>query len=78
MLQYAFEHWGVRAVRLKTDRRNERSRAAIERIGGRLDGVIRAHSPGADGSLRDSAYYSIVESEWPEVDRALRARLAAG
>ncbi len=76
MLRHAFEAWGVRVVRLKTDRRNERSRAAIERIGGRLDGVIRAHSPGADGTIRDTAYYSIIETEWPEVDAALRARLA--
>jgi RimJ/RimL family protein N-acetyltransferase len=76
MLKHAFETWGVRVVRLKTDRRNERSRTAIERIGGKFDGVIRAHSPGADGTMRDSAYYSIVESEWPGVDAALRARLS--
>ena len=75
MLRHAFERWGVRCVRLKTDRRNERSRAAIERIGGKFDGIIRAHSPGADGSLRDSAYFSILESEWPQVDAGLRARL---
>lgn len=76
MLKHAFETWGVRVVRLKTDRRNERSRTAIERIGGKFDGVIRAHSPGADGTMRDSAYYSIVESEWPGVDAELRARLS--
>jgi len=75
MLRHAFETWGVRCVRLKTDRRNERSRAAIERIGGKLDGVIRAHSPGADGTLRDSAYFSILAAEWPAVDAGLRARL---
>ena len=75
MLRHAFETWRVRCVRLKTDRRNERSRAAIERIGGKFDGIIRAHSPGADGTMRDSAYFSIIESEWPEADRALRAGL---
>lgn len=75
MLRHAFETWDVRCVRLKTDRRNERSRAAIERIGGKFDGILRAHSPGADGTMRDSAYFSIIESEWPDVDRALRARL---
>ncbi len=75
MLRHAFETWEVRCVRLKTDRRNERSRAAIERIGGRFDGILRAHSPGADGTMRDSAYFSIIESEWPDVDRALLARL---
>ena len=76
MLRHAFEQWQVRVVRLKTDRRNARSRAAIERIGGRLDGVIRAQAVGADGVLRDSAFYSIVESEWPGVRAALEARLA--
>jgi RimJ/RimL family protein N-acetyltransferase len=75
MLRHAFETWRVHCVRLKTDRRNERSRAAIERIGGRFDGIIRAHSPGADGSLRDSAYFSILAEEWPEVERGLCARL---
>jgi RimJ/RimL family protein N-acetyltransferase len=76
MLRHAFEEWQVRVVRLKTDRRNARSRAAIERIGGRLDGVIRAQAVGADGALRDSAFYSIVESEWPAVRAGLEARLA--
>lgn len=76
MLRHAFEQWQVQVVRLKTDRRNARSRAAIERIGGRLDGVIRAQAVGADGVLRDSAFYSIVESEWPGVRAALEARLA--
>lgn len=76
MLRHAFELWQVKVVRLKTDRRNARSRAAIERIGGRLDGVIRAQAVGADGVLRDSAFYSIVESEWPGVRAALEARLA--
>ncbi len=76
MLRHAFEQWQVSVVRLKTDRRNARSRAAIERIGGRLDGVIRAHAVGADGVLRDSAFYSIVESEWPAVRAGLEARLA--
>lgn len=75
MLGHAFETWKVRCVRLKTDRRNERSRAAIERIGGKFDGVIRAHSPGTDGTLRDSAYFSLLESEWPEVSRGLCDRL---
>lgn len=75
MLRHAFEELRVRVVRLKTDRRNERSRAAILRIGARFEGIIRAHSPGADGLMRDSAYFSIVESEWGAVDAALRERL---
>ena len=76
MLRYAFEELGVRVVRLNTDRRNVRSRAAIERIGGKLDGVLRANRAATDDTVRDSAAYSIIESEWPEVDAALRARLA--
>ncbi len=75
MLGQAFNAWGVRVVRLNTDRRNVRSRAAIERIGGTLDGVVRANRIATDGAVRDSAAYSIVESEWPAVEAALRARL---
>ena len=78
MLRHAFETWGVRVVRLKTDSRNERSRAAIQRIGCQFDGVIRAHSPGADGTLRDSAYYSMLDTGWPAAREALEARLARG
>jgi len=73
MLTHAFETWRVRRVSLKTDARNARSRRAIERLGARFDGVLRAHSPAADGGLRDTAFYSIVDAEWPEV----RARLTS-
>jgi RimJ/RimL family protein N-acetyltransferase len=76
MMRHAFETWRVKVVRLKTDSRNARSRAAIERIGCAFDGVIRAHSPGADGSFRDSAYYSMLETGWPAARAALEARLA--
>lgn len=76
MLGHAFETWHVAVVRLKTDRRNARSRAAIERIGGRLDGILRAHAIATDGQPRDSAYYSIIASEWPGVRTALVSRLA--
>lgn len=75
MLGHAFETWRVHVVRLKTDRRNERSRAAIERIGARLDGVIRAHQAASDGELRDTAFYSLIEAEWPAAKAALEARL---
>jgi len=78
MLRHAFEHWGVRVVRLKTDARNSRSRAAIERIGCQFDGILRAHSPGTDGALRDSAYYSMLDTGWPAAMAALEARLSAG
>ena len=76
MLRHAFETLRVHRVRLMTDRRNERSRRAIERVGGKLDGILRAHTPGTDGSIRDSAVYSIVEAEWPVVAAALEHRLA--
>ena len=75
MLTHAFETWRVKALRLKTDRRNERSRSAILRLGARFDGIIRAHSIGADGTLRDSAYFSILAEEWPAVRENLEARL---
>jgi N-acetyltransferase len=78
MLTHAFEVWRVRRVTLKTDARNARSRANIERIGGRLDGILRAHSPAWDGGVRDSAIYSILPAEWPAVRERLTARLARG
>jgi RimJ/RimL family protein N-acetyltransferase len=76
MLDHAFNTWGVRVVRWKTDRRNERSRAAIERLGARFDGILRAHSPGADGAVRDSAYFSMLAEEWPPAREGLLSRLA--
>ncbi len=76
MLRHAFETWRVLRVSLKTDARNARSRAAIERLGARFDGVLRAQSPAADGGLRDSAYFSILAAEWPDVKAGLQARLA--
>jgi N-acetyltransferase len=76
MLRHAFETWRVHRVRLVTDSRNVRSRAAIERIGGKLDGILRAHTPGSDGAIRDSAVYSLVEAEWPAIQVMLEARLA--
>ena len=76
MLAHAFETWHVHVVRLKTDRRNERSRAAIQRIGAKLDGIIRADRAANDGALRDTAFYSLVEAEWPGAKAALEARLA--
>jgi RimJ/RimL family protein N-acetyltransferase len=67
MLTHAFEVWQVLRVCLHTDIRNERSRAAIERIGGRFEGILRAHRMAADFIPRDSARYSILASEWPAV-----------
>ncbi len=76
MMTYAFEQWGVRAVRLLTDARNERSRAAIARLGCTLDGVLRADRPAADGTVRDSAVFSMLANEWPAHKASLIARLA--
>jgi RimJ/RimL family protein N-acetyltransferase len=75
MLIHAFDVWVVHRVALKTDERNARSRRAIERLGARLDGVRRADMPGQDGSVRNSAYYSIVRAEWPAVRAGLEAAL---
>lgn len=76
LLSHAFESWQVLRVTLKTDARNEASRRAIERLGARQEGVHRAHMPAIDGTIRDTAYYSIVRSEWPEVKAALARRVA--
>jgi RimJ/RimL family protein N-acetyltransferase len=75
MLSHAFEHWRVHSVTLKTDERNQRSRRAIERLGARLDGVRRGDMPAADGTVRNSAYYSIVAAEWPSIKTRLAQRL---
>jgi RimJ/RimL family protein N-acetyltransferase len=71
MLAYAFETWQVLRVCLHADARNQRSRTAIERMGGKLEGILRAHRMAADFIPRDSARYSIIAAEWPEVKRHL-------
>lgn len=79
LLRYAFETLGVARVDLKTDARNERSRRAIERLGARFEGVLRnwspSRAPGEASQLRDSAMFSIIATEWPDVKSALRARI---
>jgi len=75
MMDHAFTHWGVRAVRLQTDARNARSRAAITRIGCTLDGILRSDRPAADGTVRDSAVFSMLADEWPAARRRLEERL---
>ena len=76
LLSHAFDGWRVHRVTLKTDARNQRSRRAIERLGATLDGVRRADMPAQDGTVRDSAYYSILLAEWPDVLRRLDGALA--
>jgi N-acetyltransferase len=78
MLTHAFEAWQVLRVCLHTDVRNYRSRAAIERIGGQMEGVLRAHRMAADHIPRDSVRYSILASEWPSVKGRLAHRLKQG
>jgi RimJ/RimL family protein N-acetyltransferase len=75
MLAYAFETWQVLRVCLHADARNQRSRTAIERIGGKFEGILRAHRIAADHIARDSARYSIVAAEWPAVREQLLKRL---
>ena len=76
MLAQAFEQWGVRRVMLKTHEENRRSRAAIERLGASLDGVMRTYLPG--GGTRQSAFYSLRAEEWPAARARLVARLLPG
>jgi len=73
MLTYAFETWQVHRVCFHTDVRNARSRAALERIGGKFEGILRAHRMAADFIPRDSARFSIVAAEWPAVKERLLA-----
>lgn len=75
MLSLAFETWHVHRITLKADVRNERSRAAISALGAHFDGVRRAESRGADDTVRDTAFYSILQSEWPAVRERLILRL---
>lgn len=76
MLRHAFDDLGALRACLKTDHRNERSQRAIERIGGVRDGVLRNHRIAWDGANRHSVYYSIIDSEWPEVKARLEERLS--
>lgn len=79
LLTHAFEVWDVFRVALCTDARNARSRAAIERLGGTFEGVLRNHRPsthpGEEGQPRQSALFSIIDREWPAIRRRLQARL---
>jgi RimJ/RimL family protein N-acetyltransferase len=77
MLRHAFEVWEAHAVCFHTDVRNERSRAALARIGARFEGVLRAHRLASDLTARDSARFSIIRSEWPAAKQRLQGMLAA-
>jgi N-acetyltransferase len=75
MLTHAFETWQVLRVCFHTDARNQRSRTALERIGAKFEGILRAHRMAADFIPRDSVRYSILAAEWPEAKQQLRRRL---
>lgn len=77
MLRHAFEQWGAVRVQLKTDERNEKSRAAIARIGAVFEGVLRNYQTRAcDGYVRNTAMFSLTDRDWPAAKVALEARLA--
>ena len=75
LLKHAFETLGCMRVELKTDSLNERSRAAILRIGAREEGIFRNHMITASGRIRHTVYFSIIDSEWPAVKARLEAKL---
>jgi RimJ/RimL family protein N-acetyltransferase len=75
MLRHAFETLGCIRVELKTDALNQRSRQAMLRIGAREEGTLRQHMVTWSGRLRDTVYYSILDSEWPGVKANLEAKL---
>jgi N-acetyltransferase len=76
MLRHAFEVWKCMRVELKTDALNLRSRNAILRIGAKEEGTLRRHLVTSSGRVRDTVYFSILDSEWPEVKSKLEARRA--
>ena len=75
LLRHAFETWAVHRVTFKTDARNTQSRHAIQRIGATFEGIRRAHLPAVDGTIRDTAYYSILASEWAQIGQRLQEML---
>ncbi len=76
LLAQAFDDLGAQRVTFKLDARNSRSFRAVERLGAQYDGTLRHHRLRADGTVRDSAYFSVLLSEWPAVRAGLDARLA--
>ncbi len=76
LMEHAFEREGFRRVELKTDAANERSRAALAALPAEFEGIFRKHMVVRDGERRDSAWYSVIDDEWPAVKAALRDRVA--
>jgi len=78
MFEHAFERLGCVRVELKTDARNERSRAAMEALPARFEGILRKHMIVPEVGVRDSAYFSVIDDEWPAVRVSLEGRLSRG
>ncbi|HZE42049.1 MAG TPA: GNAT family protein [Stackebrandtia sp.] len=80
LMRHAFEEWNVARVDMKTDARNARSRAALEKVGAQFEGVLRNWSrswaPGEDGRLRDSAMFAVIDCDWPSCKARLEGMLA--
>ncbi len=75
LLTHAFERVGCRRVEFKTDARNARSRGALDALGASFEGILRKHMVVQAGAPRDSAYYSVIDDEWPQVKALLERRL---
>jgi len=75
MMRHAFETWNCLRVELKTDALNERSRNAILRLGAQQEGIFRKHVLTWTGRVRDSVYFSVIDTEWPAVKQGLEAKL---
>jgi RimJ/RimL family protein N-acetyltransferase len=78
LLGHAFDDCGFGRVKIQTDAVNERSQAAIARLGATREGVLRRHQRRADGTFRDTVVFSVLRQEWPAVRAGLLARLAEG
>ena len=77
LLQHAFEDEGFLRVEFKTDASNERSRAALAALPAHFEGIFRKHMLVRGGERRDSAWFSVIDDDWPAVKAALLARLSA-
>lgn len=76
LLWHAFDHCHLGRVKIQTDSVNERSQAAIAKLGAAREGLLRRHIRRADGSWRDTVVYSVIVDDWPRIKRGLEARLA--
>ncbi|WP_372593886.1 GNAT family N-acetyltransferase [Actinotalea sp.] len=76
LMTQGFESWGMHRIGFRADARNDRSIAALTRLGAQPEGVLRGHRIAADGSRGDTAYFSVLADEWPRVRDGLRERLA--